>query len=288
MQVFLHENKEFVEMGFFSMRTPWVQFEWKKCPFIDYQAYNKKVINEGFSDICEFIKTVIKNKYYVFLNTYRLEEIKHEIFISGYDDEKKMFLCWDFWNWYYKPKWMDYSEMRAIYERMDGRDDWMRNAVITIASVYDIYGKEHEEKVVFGKEDFKSNLSYWLDDHERKNNAFLENKTVGKEIYDELIKALTAVEFPENLNYVVFHFIVERARIISQAYKDLYGKEGIYCAGFENLINLTKQLELLVVYIKKCASSEKWKEKISGCIKVLEEIQMEETNLFKLCLLEER
>ena len=117
-----HFNEEFASLGI------------KKVP-ID-------VLMDLHINFIEFCKTSIDREFYLFIpietnrisqySVYKADHVPHHIFVYGYDDAKKVFLCsgfFDFSNGPYRFEEVSYQELEEAFADLQGQvsDDMMEN-----------------------------------------------------------------------------------------------------------------------------------------------------------------
>ena len=107
------------------------QREWHSCPYIHKYLYPAYFANTIYNNICEMIEALIDDGQYVFVTINekyielynRSRDLKHELFIYGYDTDNHIFMCRDFWNGHYKSASVSYSQVLCAFENYSGVDD---------------------------------------------------------------------------------------------------------------------------------------------------------------------
>lgn len=107
------------------------QREWYSCPYIHKYLYPAYCANSIYSNICEMIEKMIDDDEYVFLtinekyiNLFKQSrDLKHELFIYGYNSDKQFFMCRDFWKGHYKSANIPYNQILCAFENYSGFDD---------------------------------------------------------------------------------------------------------------------------------------------------------------------
>lgn len=103
----------------------------KECPYIFTQVLKRETINHiTKGDIIDFFCFMIKNGNYIYgiFNEFFIagEYLPHELFIYGFDDDKRTFLTADFtYGITYSSKPIKYEEIAKSYETLKECDDYM-------------------------------------------------------------------------------------------------------------------------------------------------------------------
>ena len=127
----------------------------KFCPVVWAKTYQRELINRAYDDIAEFFIQLIDSGNAVYYltrtkdipnyNAYQKSDYdwNHDIMIHGYDREKELFYCCDFFTEAYKSVEISFDNIRKGYYNLETKNniDWLWGVVSLTShdkSIYDL------------------------------------------------------------------------------------------------------------------------------------------------------
>jgi hypothetical protein len=287
---------------FYNMYGDWTYFHLKANPWIKLNSMPFEYLRLLKPDIVDFIKMCIdKNRYLFFdidmyyISAYKINynkaHVPHEIFIYGYDDEKKVFYIGDNTALKYSHEQMTYDEITLstnnlleIYENNVKGVLWheYREKSIFMLEVKKNVERNGEDPV-FSSEVFDININkiindlkeYLLWDNYAEGYRHSEYYVYGIECYNELEKyAYSVIGTEDRIDHRAFYSFIEhkklmllRMQYLSKDYdlNDLIEKYTDLVNGFNILMNLVlkailtknnKTWEKVINYFKEYKEKE--------------------------------
>lgn len=172
------------------------------CPYIENMSIKSEII--GYNKVIQFIKKCIVDKYYViidintkYIHSYT-DTFLHNMFIYGFDDEKKIFYIADFFeNEHYNFKTCSYKEVKQGIEHFDDLvyiyDNPFGKSMLSLLRV-----KTYADHS-FNINEFRNNLNEYLGITNNFYNIYKstnyynkdENRIFGIRHYDNLLKFIS-------------------------------------------------------------------------------------------------
>jgi len=157
----------------------WEEFydynHWKNFDTLDFSVINRSIFAGYKSSTVEFLCNAVDNDYYVFINALpyfnsAYETMRdnvyfpHEILVYGYDNEKRLFSCADFFNENYCSKTCGFDELAESIDKYENRPN----------SGFEVY----EDDVILIKHNTRKKVVDINYVH-KTLNSFLSSKKVG-------------------------------------------------------------------------------------------------------------
>lgn len=105
-----------------------------RCPLLEVHHLNRRMLNLTGTEFIEFIINQLEEGYYVYavlrsrdIPNYGLtcDDQHHPLFIYGYDDDSKVFLCGDFFQYgVFKFETVGYNNIASSFEYVDKTSYW--------------------------------------------------------------------------------------------------------------------------------------------------------------------
>lgn len=274
----------------------------KNCPFITFTKIKSDLLLSINNDIRHFIKSSIKNEYYVYMsydkyyikNTYAYNKYhsEHQMFIYGYDDEKQEYYIGEF----FSGKKFDFYTIS--YTELEKAIDSDRE--INPTSFVELY-KYKDIDYDFDMELLRKNLmDYLYSDfsalsYENKNLQHIEsqaikkdNITFGVSYYDKLIELLE-INLKQKIDYYdvrPFHTLYDHKSLMVKRIEYLFKNKMLI--EDKELLNQFKEIEDKVFELRnkflKISISKKVKS-LSEIIDSLNIVKDKEIVLFNKLLI---
>ncbi len=198
------------------------------CCQIDKKIVKREYVNEPQS----FVKQCINDKKYIFLSMdmYYVPEwwgnfnkihLKHQVYISGYNDEKQFFLLSGFMNGFFKTVKISYNDFDKSY------DDWKKDSTKCLKEfandIWLLSINSKDEKL-----DIKRIIDWCRDsidgtDLRIENYLWWEQKAediaYGINYFDEYIKAMDELNEESDFDIIPLHILTEFGAVMENRIK---------------------------------------------------------------------
>ncbi|MBT2284100.1 hypothetical protein J7E78_11165 [Paenibacillus polymyxa] len=290
--VILHHNDEGgYGLDVCSQYYPWHKFKMSTCPMLITRVYDRDMILKQW-ELQDFIVELIQKNNYI----YFLRNIpgggKHEVFISGFDSDRKEFLCHDFWDGFYGEKWLPYDEITVIQDSnfdAEWSTDYLNGIwAIEKTDEYKEPSEYYYETVLqFSKEDLMNILKEYVGETNQVRSILRkDHRYLGSEIYDKMIDMLgMQKEGMQNQPFAIhpFHLLYEHKQLLAQAILDYLPDPSIKIR-LEELVSEALKLRNLVMYINQFIMEQGVYKKYDVMLDKITELKTMELEMMKQVL----
>jgi len=252
-----------IRWNFYDFGTPYNIYSVSYCPFIDFYRLNKMAVNDYFSNFTDFIEYQINNGYYIRVhmdqfylscsNRYKANHNMHEVFIYGYDRDKKEIMVADFI--FGKPTYffttVMYDELNLSFSNsMPQSNDPIWFSDIKMFKYVDYDYKINMDLLKVSLNDYLNCTDNMLIYKYcfRPENADLH---YGLNYYDELAEYCVAGE--RRLDRKAFHLLCEHKIIMSMRLEYLKDNNYINAIGYKQVFDKCKKNEIDTLGLRNMA-----------------------------------
>ncbi|MCM3133468.1 hypothetical protein M3629_11730 [Paenibacillus polysaccharolyticus] len=290
--VILHHNDEGgYGLDLCSQYYPWHKFKLPTCPMLITRVYEREIILKQWS-LQDFLVELIRKDNYIYFLRNMPDGGKHEVFITGFDSDRKVFLCHDFWDGFYGEKWLPYDEITAI-EDSNFDTEWSTDYLNGIWAIEktDEYKQPsefyYETVLQFTKEDLLDILKEYVGETDHIRTILRkDNRYLGSEIYDKMTEMLDMQkEGMTNMPFAVhpFHLLYEHKQLLSQAILEFFPESSLQ-ERLEELVSEALKLRNLVMYMNEFIMEQGVYKKYNTLLAKIEELKKFECSIMKQVL----
>lgn len=268
------------------------------CKQIKKEIITRQSIKGNYKSITDFIKKSIQSKKYIFVgvDTFFIQQwlqeglerqhYRHQVYIYGYNEEKKYIIMSDFVNGEYKSIKVPFEEFDEAYNNYNNAPIvYVKYAqkIWLISYNFNNIEKINVKRISYLLEDFLNSrdkkIKSYLWEIQRRNDL-----KYGLEYYDELIKSIQEDE-SEEIDCRVIHILVELNSIMKErmSYLDMNGKiilTDLCKTNLEDLVLETNKMQNLAIKYN-LTKNNRYLQHLLGYLKRLKDKQ-EKT--FSMCL----
>ncbi|AJS57217.1 hypothetical protein [Paenibacillus sp. IHBB 10380] len=244
-------------------------------PLLEMQSMSKDLLKANNIDTCDFIVNCINSGYYIYLSvdTYYIptysskEHSTHDLFLFGYDSDRKVFHAADFFNSHYTHEDIGFDSMKLAVESLGtGLNDFKDVQLLKINEkpINPLYSLDVEH--------LKNNLHDYLyeKDTSYRYKEFEgpfskdDNRTWGLGVYNTLLKVLKEEIIP-SVTLRSIHALYEHKKLMKMRVKFLI--ENNFIKSHSDLIDCFEKVEHDALIIRnvllKSMHNNKHNDKVS-------------------------
>lgn len=274
-----------------SQYYPWHQFKWATCPMIISRTYQKELIFSKWN-LSDFIIDLLRQNNYVYFLRDLGSGFFHETFISGVDLDNKMFLIHDFFDGFYKKKWMPFDviclkEDNAFYA--EWATDYLNGIwAIQKTQKYQSVNQFYYETVLnFTKKDFMDVLKEYVGANNYIAYVLSKDKRfIGIDVYDIMIAMLEKYKKVIKKPFAMhpFSILCDHKKLLSLAVKFVFGDNSKINKSMSKLVDDAHILKNMMLYCNYHIEKFNTYNKFDEIIRKIRELKITEFELMQSLL----